>query len=219
MQPDHLPCTTHTLGCAPTRTAPSQAPRPCAGRWPEWRRWWRRELQHGLWVLILLGALGPRAQASTLPGKPSIMVMPFDLFDGSADQRPAILAAQQRALLALPGEVNRALRAGRRWRVIDNSRVRPGLLALAGDYAHPTLCGLCMLKLGEQAGVDYVVVGQLRKVSDLIIYLQADIDDVRTHQVVDHLLLEVKADNASMLGRAARSLARQIDGSKAFATP
>lgn len=145
--------------------------------------------------------------------------MPFDLFDGSADQRPAIIAAQQRALLALPGEVNRALRAGRRWRVIDNSRVHPGLQARAGDCAHPTRCGLCMLKLGEQAGVDDVVVGQLRKVSDLIIALQADIDDVRTHQVVDHLLLEVKADNAAMLRRAAHSMARRIDQSKAFATP
>ncbi|MHB1669795.1 MAG: DUF2380 domain-containing protein [Thiomonas sp.] len=171
-------------------------------------------------ALILLGAPGPQAQAANLPSKPSITVMPFDLFDGSADQRPAIIAAQQRALLALPGEVNRALRAGRRWRVIDNSRVRPGLQALAGDYAPtPRAAWLCMLKLGEQAGVDDVVVGQLRKVSDLIIALQADIDDVRTHQVVDHLLLEVKADNAAMLRRAAHSMARRIDQSKAFATP
>ena len=178
-----------------------------------------RVLRHGVSVLILLGAPGPQAQAANVPSKPSIMVMPFDFFDASADQRPAIVVAQQRALLALPGEVDRALRAGHRWHVIDNSRVRPGLLALAGDYAHPTLCGFCMLKLGEQAGVDDVVVGQLRKVSDLIIYLQADVDDVRTHQVVDHLLLEVKADNANMLRRAARSLARQIDQSKALAAP
>ena len=216
MHQDRFPCTERT---APTQAVPNHAAWPRARPW-RWLRWQLpRVLRPGLSVLILLGAFGPQSRAANLPSKPSIMVMPFDFFDGSADQRPAIMAAQQRALLALPGEVNRALRAGRRWRVIDNIKVHPGLLALAGDYAHPTLCGLCMLKLGEQAGVDYVVVGQLRKVSDLIIYLHADIDDVRTRQVVDQLLLEVKADNASMLRRAAHSLAHQIDQSKAFAKP
>ncbi len=219
MLQDHFPCTRRIKGAVPTQVMPNHTAQPRARHWPGLRWQLLRVLQSGLAVLILHGALGLQAQAADLPSKPSIMVIPFDFFDGSADQRPAIMAAQQRALMALPGEVSRELRAARRWHVIDSNRVRPGLLALAGDYAHPTLCGFCMLKLGEQADVDYVVVGQLRKVSDLIIYLQADIDDVRTHQVVDHLLLEVKADNANMLRRAAHSLARQINQSKVLAAP
>lgn len=166
-----------------------------------------------LLALMLLTAIRAPAHAASEPVKPSIMVMPFDLFDDSADQRPAIVDAQNRWLRELPGQVNQALREGGRFRVIDNTVVGAGLHKLAGNYAHPTLCGLCMLKLGEKAGAGYVVVGQLRKVSNLIIYLQAEIDDVRTRQVVDQVQLEVKADNAAMLRLAAHRLARKVEHS------
>lgn len=153
-------------------------------------------------LACLVGLCAPAYPASAA-ARPSIMVLPFDFFDGSADQRPAALDAQTRLLSALPDQVNQALQDGGNFRVITSRAVRSALQKLQGEYAYPTLCGECMLKLGAEAGADYVVVGQVRKVSNLIIYLQAEVDGVRTHQVVDQVLLEVKADNPTMLRRAA----------------
>jgi Uncharacterized protein conserved in bacteria (DUF2130). len=48
-------------------------------------------------------------------------------------------------------------------------------------------------------------------VSDLIIYLQAQLIDIPRRQVVGQYLLEVKADNGTMWRRAAHRLAQSID--------
>ena len=149
----------------------------------------------------------------------SIVVLPFDFYDSSIDQRPIILQAQERWLRALPKQVTLGLKGSARLRVMDRDVTRAAMHKLAVEYAHPTSCGPCLLELGNKVGADYVLAGQIRKVSDLIIYLQAQLIDVHRRQVVGQYLLEVKADNGTMWRRAAYRLAQDVERSVAGLSP
>lgn len=152
-----------------------------------------------LFGLLLCSAVlaGTFGQARAAPPRhmtqASIAVLPFDFFDGSIDQRPVIVQAQERWLRALPRQVTLRLKRSARLRVMDRDVTRAAMHKLAGEYAHPTSCGPCLLELGNKVDADYVLTGQIRKVSDLIIYLQAQLIDVHRRQVVGQYLREVKA--------------------------
>jgi hypothetical protein len=147
-----------------------------------------------------------------------MVVLPFEFFDTSIDQRPRLLKWQADWLRSMPAQFEQALRkAAPGVRMLDTPGVRRDERELAGDYAHPSSCGPCLLRLGRSAGADYVLSASVRKVSDLILYLQARLIDPRRAAVVGDYTLEVKADNQTMWRRAAQHLARQVARSLAAA--
>ena len=159
----------------------------------------------------------PPAPAATARQQ-RIIVLPFEFFDTSIDQRPQLLKWQADWLRSMPGQFEQALRnAAPGVRMLDTPAVRRDERELAGDYAHPSSCGPCLLRLGRSAGADYVLSASVRKVSDLILYLQARLIDPRRGSVVGDYTLEVKADNRTMWRRAAQHLARQVARSLAAA--
>lgn len=175
----------------------------------------RSQVRAPLVLCTLLAACALAAPASraaaVAPEATRLVVLPFEFFDASIDQRPQLLRWQQAWLRGMPRQFEQALqRADPGVRVIDTPRVRSDERALAGDYAHPSTCGPCLLRLGRRADADYVLSASVRKVSDLILYLQARVIDPRRGTVAAQYLLEVKADNADMWRRAAQHLARQV---------
>ena len=165
-------------------------------------------------LLLVAAALLPEGAARAAPpsaAAPSVAVLRFDFYDTSIDHRAALLSLQQQWLRRLPRQFGRALQAAAPGVRIAGG---PGLLrqqrAMAADYEHPNTCGPCIVRAGRAAHADYVLAGAVRKVSDLILYLQARLVDPRNRTVVAQYLLEVKADNGTMWRRAARHLARQV---------
>ncbi len=162
--------------------------------------------------LLLLGAaaLLPQAVAHAAAA-PRVAVLRFDFYDTSIDHRAALLGRQQQWLRRLPRQFGRALQAA-----APGVRIAGGPAwlrqerSMASDYEHPNTCGPCVVRAGRAAHADYVLAGAVRKVSDLILYLQARLVDPRTRTVVAQYLLEVKADNGTMWRRAAQHLARQV---------
>ncbi|MEJ2644742.1 MAG: DUF2380 domain-containing protein [Gammaproteobacteria bacterium] len=142
-----------------------------------------RQAVVGLALLTGLSAAPCAAPAPKAAGT-TVLIVPFDLFDFSLDERPRTVRDLHRWVHELPSQLRRDLSASGRFQVIATRRIRGEWRKLTDSYAHPTTCPSCMVDLGRHAGADYVVVGQVRKLSNLITYYQVQIDRVSTGQTV-----------------------------------
>lgn len=68
------------------------------------------------------------------------------------------------------------------------------------------------VKLGEQSGADWVIVGQHSKPSYLFSYLMAHLIDVRTKKRVADFDIELKGNHETVTRHAVKRLAEKIDG-------
>jgi hypothetical protein len=155
-----------------------------------------------LCLLALLAA--PRAFAAP----PAILIEPFDFYDSSIDQRPMVLAAQDRWLKAADAALRQGL--GGSLSVIDTRRSRSLIAADAANYAHPSACRSCALDAARKLGARYLFIGSVHKISDLICYMRGELDDARSGKVLLVKSMEVKAATRTMWLRAARAMARSI---------
>lgn len=149
-------------------------------------------------LLLEVLAVGP-----SLAATPGLLVQPFDLFDTSIDHRPAVIAAQKRWMNDATVEIRRQLDRGGRVHVIAAK-------AVAQPYAHPSTCRACAIAEARQVGARYVFIGSIHKVSDLIIYMRGELDRVGSGSPLMVKSMEVKADNRTMMLRAADAMAAAI---------
>ena len=169
--------------------------------------------------VLLLTGLGtrPRAASAPKPTQATLLVVPFDLFDFALDERPRTVRDLHRWVGELPGDLRRDLSASGRFRVIGAHRIRAQWKKLEDNYAHPTTCPSCMADLGRRVGADYVVVGQVRKLSNLITYYQVEVDRVRDDETVYRKNYRADgADSDAMWRRISRSVASDIEQAKAL---
>jgi hypothetical protein len=150
--------------------------------------------------------------ARGLAASPQILVGPFDMFDTSADQRPAVVAAQKQWVQAAARTFMETLNVSKRLQVQDSASAKAALAGIAADYDHPSACRTCLLDAAKKTGATYLFIGSVHKVSDLIIYLGGELDEVSTGKVLVSEMLEVKADDATMLRRAAAAMAADTLG-------
>ncbi|MEJ2687401.1 MAG: DUF2380 domain-containing protein [Gammaproteobacteria bacterium] len=179
----------------------------------------RGRLRQVLVGLVLLSDLGatPWAAPAPKPAHPTLLVVPFDLFDFALDERPRTVRDLHRWVGELPGDLRRDLSASGRFRVIGAHRIRAQWKKLQDSYAHPTSCPSCMADLGRRVGADYVVVGQVRKLSNLITYYQVEVDRVRDDETVYRKNYRADgADSDAMWRRISRGVARDIAQSAAL---
>jgi hypothetical protein len=144
---------------------------------------------------------------SGLAAPPQILVGPFDSFDTSADQRPFVVAAQKQWVESAEQTFTEKLNASLRLQVQDSAAAKAALAGIAADYDHPSACRACLLAAARKTNATYLFIGTVHKVSDLIVYLGGELDDVSTGKMLMSEMLEVKADDATMLRRAAESMA------------
>ena len=129
------------------------------------------------------------------------------MFDTSADQRPFVIAEQKQWVDAAEQEFTQKLNASLRLQVQDSPSAKAALAGVAADYDHPSTCRACLLDAARKTRATYLFIGTVHKVSDLIIYLGGELDEVSTGKPLMSEMLEVKADNATMLRRAAETMA------------
>jgi len=153
-------------------------------------------------VFCVLGLIG-RAFAAP----PQILVTPFDMFDTSADQRPFVIVAQQQWVEAAEQVFAEKLNASARLQVQESAGAKAALAGIAADYGHPSTCRICLLAAARKTHATYLFIGTVHKISDLIVYLGGELDEVNTGKVLMSEMLEVKEDDATMLRRGAITMA------------
>lgn len=166
-------------------------------------------------VLLLLtgpgAGRGVAAKEAAAGHARTILVLPFDLYDYSLDQRPVTVVPLHRWVSQLAGQVVNDLRHGASLRTLGGAKAVAALRAVRSNYPHPTECGACMISIAKSTGAAVVVIGQVHKLSNLITYLDIQVDDVQTGRVLH--VFNMRADGAdtnSMWRHIARNVAHRV---------
>lgn len=125
---------------------------------------------------------------------PTLLVMPFDAYDYAMDERPGVQAQFDQWTAELAPEIQRNLRPLKRFRILSDSAVKQQYDKLRQTYVHPSQCKSCMLRIARNVGADYVVLGQVHKLSGLITFFPVRVDVAKTGCTV--LTIDMRADGA-----------------------
>ncbi|MEE3503080.1 DUF2380 domain-containing protein [Acidiphilium acidophilum] len=163
-------------------------------------------------MMALVGAsTGTSAIAAPPPARPGLVIEAFDLFDTSADHRAFVVADQKRWLAEGAARMAQVIGADGKVTVIDSPASRRRIAAIAHDYQHPSTCRSCIIAAARQLGARYVFIGSVHKVSDLIIYMRGELDRIGDPRPLMVRSMEVKADNRTMILRAAGTMATAVE--------
>ncbi|GAJ27684.1 DUF2380 domain-containing protein [Acidomonas methanolica] len=164
-------------------------------------------------VLLAVPFMGDVAHAASPEdsSRPSLMIMPFDLTDNALDERPGTVQDLRHWVSVLPVEIRKDLDDKSAFDVHTADVVAPDFNGLAEKYQHPAQCRPCMLALGRKAGMHYILIGSVEKLSTLLVFLSVEIIDVKTGKTV--AVNGSRSDgavSAIMWTRIAQNLADQI---------
>ncbi|HQT86146.1 MULTISPECIES: DUF2380 domain-containing protein [Acidiphilium] len=139
------------------------------------------------------------------------MIEPFDLFDTSIDHRAFVLADQKRWLLDAATAMRHELADDKRLIVVTGAATQHATATALKSYQHPSTCRSCAISAAHSTGAQYVFIGSIHKVSDLIIYMRGELDSVDQKQPLMVKSMEVKADNKTMVLRAAATMVTAVN--------
>ena len=170
-------------------------------------------LPAALAVLLGLIHIGGVAAAEVSTGqRPTILVLPFDLYDFSLDHRAATVVPLHRWAAQLAGRVAAQMRRDGALQVLGDAGSLAALRKVQVNYSHPTACRACLIAIARHAGADLVVIGQVHKLSNLITYFDIQVDDVRSGRVVHVISMRADgADTNSMWANIAVNIAHRIE--------
>lgn len=164
-------------------------------------------LSAGIW----LGSMGYSSARIVQHGdRPTLLVMPFDAYDYAMDEAAQTRMQLHRWAAGLAPQIQRQLQLHETFHVVSNRAIKQQYDKLLGTYVHPSQCQSCMLKLARDAGADYVVLGQVHKLSSLITYFPVRVDATNTGCTV--LTIDMRADGANS-NAMWRNIAANIAGS------
>ena len=169
-------------------------------------------------LLAVAGLSGVRdisAKGNAAAHRQRLLVLPFDLYDHSRDRRPVTVVPLRRWAAGLAGQLAADLRRDSSFRVLRGTDVTAALRKVRADYRDPTDCRACMISIAKRAGADVVVIGQVRKLSNLITFFDGQLDDVHTGGVLH--VISMRADGADT-DAMWRNIARNIAGDLQRAT-
>lgn len=166
-------------------------------------------------LLVLAGTCGvgrASAKEAAAGRARTILILPFDLYDFSLDQRPATVGPLHRWVSALAGQVAAHVSHGASLRTLGGAKAVAALRKVREDYPHATACRSCMISIARRAGADVVVIGQVHKLSNLITYFDVEVDEVRSGRVLRSLYMRADgADTDAMWKHIAQNLARRVE--------
>lgn len=162
--------------------------------------------------LAALGvACGVSAKNAAVKHRRTLVVLPFDLHNYSLDRRPETIAPLRHWTAELAGQIAADLHRNSSFRVLGSAEALSELRKVRADYRDPTECPTCMISIGTRAGADILVIGQVRKLSNLITFFHVQVYDVRTRRVLRVIAIRADgADTDAMWRRIARRLADDV---------
>jgi hypothetical protein len=157
-------------------------------------------------LAALLGALpAPRVMAQTAPA--TIAVLDFDLQD---DQRETVPdTTLEPRLTAIRTQLAETLAREHLYTVVDNA---PARILIDASRATQDLhaCNGCELTIGKALGADRVLVGWVQKVSNLILNINLQIEDVATGRVILNKSVDLRGNTDESWRRGIAYLVRDM---------
>lgn len=161
-------------------------------------------------VALLLIALLHGGTALAQDARPSLLILDFEIEDDNLAQGAPVDTAENERRLALAHQgVQEALVLRGGLRVVDRREVAD-LIAQARRSQALHTCNGCELELARAAGAQFVLVGWVQKVSNLILNMNAGVRNVRTGADVLTRSVDIRGNTDASWSRASARLAREV---------
>ncbi len=163
-------------------------------------------------VLLLTVAFEASAQSSTSPqARPralqTIAVLDFDLIDDQHDTVPDTTLAPR--LASIRQQLAEALTREGLYTVVDNAPAGE-LMQRLHNTQDLHACNGCELEIGRALHADRVLVGWVQKVSNLILNINIQIEDVATGQVILNKSVDLRGNTDTSWRRGIAYLIRDM---------
>lgn len=157
---------------------------------------------------FLGGALLCAASAIAFAAPPSLAMLGFELIEDHPD---ASRDAEQQARLMMIDQQFRALLEEKGlYHVVDNSPHQVLIDEVRGRSEFVYRCQPCKAELGAGMGVDYVAVGWVQKVSNLILNVNIEVREVATDRIALVKSVDMRGNNDESWTRAVRFMVRDM---------
>ncbi len=145
-------------------------------------------------VSILLSVLLVSCSSANEP-LPSIAVLDFELHDdmqygGHSPGHEGVVRRTQ----SISDAVNEAANKSARYNVIDLQDYPEELHTLKRSNAYIHNCKACYINFAKKIGADYVLIGWVQRVSNLIIGFNLHIIDVETGNIFDGSSIDIRGN-------------------------
>ena len=158
-------------------------------------------------IAVLVAAFPLAARAESTTGK-RLLVLGFDMLDTS--QEPVDQSADHaRRLAKARDDIAAGLAEKRVYDIVDRAPVEKALAeTLARTYIRT--CNGCDIDFGRQTSADFVLVGQVNKVSTLIMSMDVTIKSVRLGRPLYSQRFDFRGDNDNSWARTTKYVIERI---------
>ena len=158
-----------------------------------------------LLILLLLFPWTPAQGAQA-----TILILNFEIEDDLLAQgAPVDVRENERRLTLAHGVMTEEFRERALFRLADKSVVDAMIAKVRESQALHT-CNGCEIEIARQAGADYVLVGWVQKVSNLILNVNAGIKDVKSGEFVLTRSVDLRGNTDPSWIRAVKRLAADL---------
>ena len=159
-------------------------------------------------ALLLSGTAVAAAPAAVAAPIPRLAVLDIEL---TGDLGGPELKAEHETRLRMASErLRRELASSGLYQVIDNAPAGALIDELKSQQRYLHECNGCDLDVGKRLGADEVLVAWVDRVSNLILSLTYEIDDVKTGQIDDRKSYDLRGDNDAAWNHAIDFMVRDM---------
>ena len=142
-------------------------------------------------IVACLMALGSAVAAGAGDAKKTA-VFNFDLIDDSQEgEMNGLRADETQRLILISDELRAALKADGRYEVVDLTPISEEIKAKSPMYK----CNQCEDDLAKKVGADFLIIGTVQKVSNLILNLNLYVRDVNQAKIIKVMSSDIRSNS------------------------
>lgn len=141
-------------------------------------------------LIVALAAIFAALPAHAEPKK--IAVFNFDLIDDSQEgEMNGVRADETQRLILISEELRRLMKADGRYELVDMTPIAADIERLRPMYK----CNSCEDALARKVGADYLMIGTVQKVSNLILNLNLFVRDVKAEKIIQGMSSDIRSNS------------------------
>lgn len=145
-----------------------------------------------LMTVFTLFAATAQSDFANAEAPKKIAVFNFDLIDDSQEgEMNGIRADETQRLVLISDELRRLLKTDGRYEAVDLTSIAADIERLKPMYK----CNHCEDELARKVGADYVMIGTVQKVSNLILNLNLFIKDVKADKIIKGMSSDIRSNS------------------------